>query len=641
MKTFALAAALLVLVHSAAFGQPTGPQPLPLLTQIPAPRDIAYPGTLKLSVDATDLERRIFRVRETVPVAGAGPMTLLFPKWLPGKHSPVGELDKLAGLAISSNGRRLDWVRDPVEVAAFTVQVPTGIKSLDIEFQYLSPTVGDQGRVVVTPEMLNVQWNNMALYPAGYFARQVQVEASLKLPKGWGYGTALESAASVDGIVTFRPVSFETLVDSPVFAGRWFRKIDLDPAGRSPVTLNVMADDPGLLEISPKQLQAHRDMIIQADKLYGARHFDHYDLLLSLSDRMGSIGLEHQRSSENGTSSRYFLDWDKLAASRDLLPHEYSHSWNGKFRRPADLWSPNFNVPMRDSLLWVYEGQTQYWGYVLAARSGLLTKQEVLDAIGMTAASLDNRIGRTWRQLADTTNDPIIAMRRPQPWTSWQRSEDYYAEGQLIWLDADTLIREKTSGKKSLVDFAKAFFGVRDGDWSPLTYGYEDVVTALNGVVALDWDTFLKARLESHGPGAPLDGLAKGGYRLIYTETPTDYFKSVEARRKLTDLTFSLGMALNKEGEITAVQWEGPAFDVGLTIGQKIIAVNGYAFDPDRLKDAVTAATGNKGGVEIIVKSGDRFQFLKIPYNGGLKYPRLERISGVPDRLGDILAPRK
>ena len=641
MKSQFLAIVLLTLAAPPVVAQSLGPQPLVFVTPIPPPRDVAYPGTVRLSVDATDLDRRIIRVRETLPVSGPGPIVLLFPKWLPGKHSPVGELDKLAGLIINANGKRLDWLRDPVEVAAFHVQVPPGVKALDLEFQYLSPTSGDQGRVVVTPEMLDVQWNNMALYPAGYFARQVQVEASIKLPRSWGYGTALETSAAVDGVVVFKPVSFETLVDSPIFAGRWFRKIDLDPGGRSPVTLNVMADDPGLLEITPKQIQAHRDMVSQADKLYGARHFDHYDLLLALSDRLGSIGLEHQRSSENGTNSRYFLDWDKLAATRDLLPHEYTHSWNGKFRRPADLWVPNFNVPMRDSLLWVYEGQSQYWGYVLAARSGLLNRQEALDAIGMTAASLDNRIGRTWRELADTTNDPIIAMRRPQPWTSWQRSEDYYTEGQLIWLDADTLIREKTNGKKSLDDFARAFLGIRDGDWSPLTYTYEDVLSALNGVVAGDWDAFFRTRLETHGPGAPLDGLARGGYRLVYTETPTDYFKSVEARRKSTDLTYSLGMSVNKDGEITSVQWESPAFAAGLTNGQKIIAVNGYGFDSDRLKDAVTTAKSPGDPLELIVKSGDRFRPLKLVYSGGLRYPRLERIAGVPDRLGDILTARK
>ncbi len=641
LKPIFLAAAVALSISTPSLAQSAGPQPLSMPAPLAAPRDVAYPGVIKLMVDATDLERRIFRVRETIPVSGPGPLTLLFPMWLPGNHAARGQLEKFAGLIITADGQRLEWQRDPVEVAAFKVQVPGGVHALDLEFQYVSPTDGDQGRVVVTPEMMNVQWNNMALYPAGYFTRQIRVQATIRLPQGWGYGTALETAASVDGLVTFKPVSFDTLVDSPAFAGRWFRKIELDPGGRSRVTLNIMADDPSLLEFTPKQLQAHRDMVSQADKLYGARHYDHYDLLLSLSERMGTIGLEHQRSSENGTAPRYFRDWDQLSSTRDLLPHEYTHSWNGKYRRPADLWTADFNTPMRDSLLWVYEGQTEYWGIVLAARSGLLTKQEALDAVGLTAAIYDNRVGRVWRQLADTTHDPIIAQRRPLPWPSWQRSEDYYSEGQLIWLDADTLIREKSGGTKSLDDFAKAFFGVRDGDWSQLTYQFDDVAATLNQILPYDWDAFFKSRLEGHGPGAPLAGLGRGGYKLVYTETPTDFLKSVEGRRKSTDLTYSLGLSLNKDGEITAVQWEGPAFKAGLTDGQKIIAVNGYGFDPDRIKDAVSTAKGKGPPVELIVKSGDRFRTLIIDYHDGLRYPRLERVIAMPDRLGDILAPRK
>jgi predicted metalloprotease with PDZ domain len=596
---------------------------------------------LKISVDATDLDRRIFRVRETVPVAGPGPLTLLYPRWIPGGHTPRGDLANLAGLIITGNGRRLEWTRDPVEVSAYHIDVPAGVQEVELEFQYLSATDADQGRVVVTPEMLNIQWISMALYPAGHFTRQIQIEPSVRLPEGWGYGTALETAKTADGLITFKPVNFEVFADSPMFAGRWFKKVDLDPGGRSRVTLNVMADDPALLDMNPKQIEAHRGMVTQADKLYGARHYDHYDMLLSLSDRLGGIGLEHQRSSENGTSPKYFTDWDKLPATRDLLPHEYTHSWNGKYRRPADLWTPNFNVPMRDSLLWVYEGQTQYWGYVLAARSGLLTRQEALDAIASTAATYDNRVGRTWRQMADTTNDPIIASRRPIPWTSWQRSEDYYSEGQLIWLDADTLIRERSGGKKSLDDFARAFFGVNDGDWGQLTYDFDEVVKTLNAVQPYDWAAFLKTRLESHGPGAPLGGVTRGGYRLVYSDTPTEYFKSAEARRKSTDLTYSLGLVLNKDGDLTAVQWDGPAFKAGLADGTKVIAVNGLAYDAERIKDAVQRARGAGDPVELIVKTGDRYRTVIIPYKDGLRYPRLERVAGTPDRLGEILTPRK
>jgi predicted metalloprotease with PDZ domain len=646
LKPILFAATALLIAASPAFAQSSGlqsagPQPAPLPTPIEAPRDVPYAGTLKISVDATDLDRRIFRIRETVPVSGPGPLTLLYPRWIPGGHTPRGDLANLAGLIVTANGKRLEWTRDTIEVAAYHIDVPDGVKQVELEFQYLTATDADQGRVVVTPEMLNIQWISLALYPAGHFTRQIKIEPSVRLPEGWGYGTALETARTADGLVTFKPVTFDVFADSPMFAGRWFKKVDLDPGGRSRVTLNVMADDPNLLDMSPKQIEAHRAMVVQADRLYGARHYDHYDMLLSLSDRLGGIGLEHQRSSENGTAPKYFTDWDKLPATRDLLPHEYTHSWNGKYRRPADLWTPNFNVPMRDSLLWVYEGQTQYWGYVLAARSGLLTRQEALDAIGATAATYDNRVGRAWRQMSDTTNDPIIASRRAIPWTSWQRSEDYYSEGQLIWLDADTLIREQSGGKKSLDDFAKAFFGVNDGDWSQLTYDFDEVVKTLNAVQPYDWAKFLKTRLESHGPGAPLDGVTRGGYRLVYTDTPTEYFKSAEARRKATDLTYSLGLVLNKDGDLTAVQWDGPAFKAGLTDGAKVIAVNGLGYDAERIKDAVQRARGAGDAVELIVKTGDRYRTVKIPYNGGLRYPRLERVAGTQDRLGEILTPRR
>ncbi|MGH8444165.1 MAG: M61 family metallopeptidase, partial [Solimonas sp.] len=501
---------------------------------IAEPQDVAYPGTLKLAVDATDLERHIFRVRETIPVEGGRRVTLLYPQWLPGNHSPTGRIDALAGLTIMAGGQRLEWTRDVANVYAFHVEVPQGAQALDVEFQFVSATDDKQGRIVMTPVMLNVQWNAVALYPAGYYASRIPVEASVRLPEGWGYGTALETRGVAAGVTSFKAVPFDTLVDSPIFAGRWFRQIDLDPGARRPVRLNLVADRPELLDATPAQIDTHKRLVQQTDRLYGARHYDHYDFLVALSDEIGGIGLEHHRSSENRVTPKYFSDWDKSFAGRDLLAHEFTHSWNGKFRRPADLWTPNFNVPMRDSLLWVYEGQTQYWGYVLAARSGLLSKEQTLDALAVTAAVYEQRVARQWRALQDTTNDPIIAQRRPIPWRSWQRSEDYYSEGQLVWLDVDTLIREQSRGRKSLDDFARAFFGVEDGRYVPLTYRFDDVVATLNAVQPYDWTTFLRQRLDEHAAGAPLDGLKRGGYELVYTDTATEYFKNLEKLRKIT-----------------------------------------------------------------------------------------------------------
>jgi predicted metalloprotease with PDZ domain len=640
---FAFAAALCVASPLAA--QPSeGPQPLPMPAPIATPRDVAYPaGTLKLEVDATDIERRIFRIRQTIPIVGGGPVTLLYPQWVPGGHSPRNALYNMAGLVVKANGKVVPWTRDPVQVFAFHLSPPADAKTLEVEFQYLSPTAGDQGRVVMTPEMLNAQWLNLAFYPAGYFTRRIQIDAAIKLPEGWGYGTALDTDGVDKGWTRFKTVDFDTLMDSPMFAGRYFKKYDLDTSGKSPVRLNIVADRPELLAATPEQIESHRELVRQADKLYGARHYNHYDFLLALTDRMGGIGLEHHRSSENGTDPEYFIDWAKNAPSRNLLPHEYNHSWDGKYRRPADLWTPNFNVPMRDSLLWVYEGQDQYWGFVLGARSGLVSKQQTLDALAMTAATYsEGRPGRDWRTVEDTTNDPIIAGRRPIPWTSWQRSEDYYSEGQLIWLDADTLIREKTGGKKSLDDFGRAFFGVNDGDWKqPLTYTFDDVVKTLNTVLPYDWATFLDTRARRVAPAYPLDGLARGGYKLVYTDKPTDYWKDNEANRKNVDLTYSLGLVLNREATITGVLWDSPAFKAGLTVGDKILAVNGIAYDTDRLKEVITAAKGGKEPITLIVKDGDHFKVQSVSYQGGLRYPRLERIEGKPDLLTKIYDPLK
>lgn len=639
----ALLALLALAVAGPLAAQPSaGPQPHPMPPAIPAPRDVAYPGVLKLEVDATDLERRIFRIRQTIPLAGSGPVTLLYPQWVPGGHSPRNGLYNLGGLVVrGAGGEIIPWTRDPVQVFAFHVSPAAGTTSLTVEFQYLSPTAADQGRVVMTPEMLNAQWISLAMYPAGYYVRRIPVDAAIRLPPEWGYGTALETASTDGGWTRFKRTDFETLMDSPMFAGRYFKRYDLDTSGKSPVRLNIVADRPELLAATPEQIEQHRELVRQADRLYGARHFDHYDFLLALTERMGGIGLEHHRSSENGTTPTYFTEWTKNAPARNLLPHEYNHSWDGKFRRPADLWTPNYNVPMRGNLLWVYEGQDQYWGFVLGARAGLVTRQQTLDALAMTAATYSvGRPGRQWRSVEDTGADPIIASRRPIPWTSWQRSEDYYSDGQLVWLDVDTLIREKTNGRKSLDDFARAFFGGHDGSWTPITYTFEDVAAELNKVVPHDWAGFLDDRIRDVRPEFPLDGLTRGGWRLVYAEAPTDYWKDTEAYRKIVDLTYSLGVTLNREGMITGVLWDGPAFKAGLSVSDRLIAVNGIAYDSERLKEAITAGKDGRP-ISLLIKDGDHYRTVSMIYRGGLRYPRLERIPGTPDRLSAIYAPLK
>ncbi len=617
------------------------PQTAPLPPPTPDAQDIPYPGTLQLSVDATDLDRHIFRIHETVPAAGGVPLTLLFPKWLPGNHSPTGPISEMGGLIISADGQRIAWTRDPVDDYAFHVTPPASARKIEIEFQDLSAVQSDEGRINVTPEMLRAQWTALSLYPAGYYARRIPIQAEIRLPEGWSFGTALEVASQKGPVISFKTVSYDVLLDSPLLAGRYFKRVDLDPGAPVPVTLDVAADRPELLEMRPEQIDAHKALVQQAYKLYGARHYDHYDFLFSVSDRASGIGLEHHRSSEDGVPSGYFIDWDKDAPNRDLLPHEYTHSWNGKYRRGADLWTPDYDRPMQGSLLWVYEGQTQYWGYVLAARAGLLSKDLALDAIALTAATYDNMPGRAWKALADTTNDPIVSQRRPQPWRSWRRSEDYYSEGQLVWLDADTLIREKTGGTKSLDDFAHAFFGVNDGAYDELTYDFDTVVATLNGIVPYDWASFLHARLEGHGPGAPLDGIKRGGYKLVYTDSPTDYHRQVMTLRKYEDFTYSLGFQISsKDMTLSSVLWDSPAFKAGLTVGAKLLAVNGIAYDKDRLKEVIRETQSLKLPIELLVQNGDHFRIVKLDYHEGLKYPHLVKEAENPS-LDAILASRQ
>ena len=619
------------------------PQPVRYVDTIPAARDIAFPGTVTLDIDATDTVRGIFSTHETIGGVSAGHMVLLFPQWLPGNHSPSGELDKLAGLHIRAGGpdggREIAWTRDPVDVNAFHIDVPAGAASLDIDLKFLSATKEDQGPIVMSPDMLRLQWNSMSLYPAGYFTRRIPVKAVVKYPAGWTASSGLPSKAA-GSTYTYDRTNYETLVDSPVLAGRYYRRWALSPR----VNLDVYADNPAELAASPEQIAAHKGLAEQAVKVFGAQHYDTYEFLLSISDVMGGIGLEHHRSSEDGVKLGYFLKWNDGPGPRNLLPHEYTHSWDGKFRRAADLWTPDYRTPMRDGLMWVYEGQTQFWGYVFQARAGLVSKQDTLDQYAAIMAQLDNRPARAWRDLLDTTNDPIISQRRPKGWVGYQRSEDYYNEGLLVWMEVDSILRRQSGGTKSIDDFARAFFGLDDGDYGEVTYTFDDVVATLNAIQPYDWRALLTRRLTETGAPAPLAGFVANGYRLVYGEEPTPSFKSAETTRETTDLSYSLGIVIGKEGVLTAVGWDTPAFQAGLTVGDAIVAVNGAAFSDTALKAAITAAkTGpNAGGapIALLVKMGNRFVTVAIDYHGGLRYPRLEKIGTADGGLDRLLAPR-
>ena len=610
---------------------------------IAPPQDTPYPGTIQIHIDASDTRQGIFRVHETIPVQ-AGELTLLYPKWLPGAHSPSGPIAMLAGLKITANGKPLKWKRYKYDVYAFRVVVPQGVADIEVDFQFLSGR-GSRAFIQMTDKMLALEWNSVSLYPAGHYSRQIKVEPSVRFPSGWQFGTALEKQSQSGDIVTFKPTTFNTLVDSPIYAGRYFKRVDLNPDAKAPVYLDVFADAPKDLEMTPEQVKVHRNLVTQAVKLFDSHHYDHYNFLFSLSDQLSGNGLEHHQSSEDGADPDYFNNWDDGAPNRDLLAHEYTHSWNGKFRRPADLWTPNFNVPMGDSLLWVYEGQTQYWGYVLTARAGMWTPEQFHDALAMVAANYDrNRVGFQWRTLEDTTNDPTTARRAGLPYRSWQMSEEYYSGGQMMWLAVDAKIRALTHDKKSLDTFAKDFFGVDNGSFVTRTYTFDDVVNTLNGVVKYDWAGFLRRYVDELEPPFT-KGLESTGWKLVYTDKESPYEKQYEGRdespRHIYNFTYSIGLTLTKDGGINDVRWNGPAFKAGIGSGGEVVAVNGQDYKASVLKRAITAARDSKQPIELLIKYQGDYTTVPVDYHGGLQYPHLERIKGTPDYLSQIIAPRK
>ncbi|HJV67846.1 peptidase M61 [Ideonella sp.] len=624
----------------------------------PAPPD-AWPGVIGLAVDATDLDRRIVRVQQTLPLAapGAQRLALRYARYLPGGHGPYGDVTRLAGLTIRAGDTRLAWQRDAADPFSFLVDVPAEAAQLSIDFQYLAPVRGSGERISITRQMLGIEWETVLLYPAGPAVDAIRVAPRLKLPPQWRQASALRAEGGMptqpgtDGWVEFAPVSVETLVDSPLFAGRHVKTVPLDaPHAAKPVTLTLLADEPGALEAGTKQLDAHRALVVQADKLFGGpRHFRHYDLMLALSDEFGGLGLEHHESSENGLRPDYFKDWDLAIRGRELLAHEYAHSWNGKYRRPADLTTPDYHQPMGNSLLWAYEGLTEYWGHVLAVRAGLTTPEQARDRLANVVAEVDARSGRRWRPLQDTVIDPAIGPGPTREWDEWQRNADYYDEAELVWLDADLTLRALSGGRRSLDDFARAFFGGptrtrADGSVAPRPYTEDELYAALNALQPNDWRRFFRERLDR--VGAPTPGLAASGWRLAWADEESRFqanergWEGESGTERPQNLAYSLGLRLIGDGTITQVFWSSPVFDAGLTKGMVVVAVNDHAYKPERLEAAVRANRDGSAPIRLLVKDGELYRSVAIDWRGGLRYPRLERVPGAPDRLGALQSPR-
>jgi predicted metalloprotease with PDZ domain len=595
---------------------------------------------IQLAVDAREAPRNILHARLRI-TAAPGPLTLAYPKWMPGNHRPSGPIQNLTGIIMEANGRRVDWERDEIDPYSFHVTVPPGAHELDVLLDaVIDEGVAGSSGPAASSNVLDVNWNMAVLYPADLASDDVQVTPTVTLPDGWQFGTALEIASHTGDTIIFKPVSLTTLVDSPLIAASHFKRIVLKSDDNIPHALDMAAESDADLALTDKQLADVNNLVAQTAKLFGARHYRHYDFLLTLSDQVGGRGLEHHESSDNAPGERYLLNPEQFMAEGSLLPHEFTHSWNGKYRRPAGLVIKNYQQPMIDDLLWVYEGLTDYLGNVLAARSGFWTPEQFREALAETAARMDVRPGRTWRSLEDTTRS-VQSLRLQGPaWQSWRRSLDYYPEGDLIWLEVDTKIRDLTHGRRSLDDFCRAFHGGESGPPRVVPYTFDQLVAALNQVAPFDWATLLHDRVDKVSEHAPLGGIDAGGWRLVYNNTPNAFISAGEHFSHGADYSFSLGFSVTTTGKLVDVIVGSPAYRAGLAPHMTLIAVNGRKFSSDALKEAVDAAAKDRQPISLIVENADFVKPYTIEYSGGIRYPHLERVNDKPDVLDAILKPR-
>jgi len=604
-------------------------------------------GTIEIAVDLRESPRRLLHSRLTIPVK-PGPLTLLYPKWIPGDHGPTGPINELANLRIVADGQVLSWKRDEMEMFAFHCIIPDRISSIEVSFDMLGivPDGGQSGHVSSTPNLSILNWNEVLLYPSGHPSDSLKFHARLTLPEGWNHGTALTMEGKADGNqVAFKPCSLTSLIDAPVIAGKHFRSLDLAPGSKVDHRLELAVDSATDLELPRRVVDGYRRLVAETGALFGSRHYREYHFLLALSDPVGHFGLEHHESSENRLPERSFLDTELLKTTASLLPHEMVHSWNGKFRRPARLTSPDYNKPVYAELLWIYEGLTTYLGRILPARSGLWSAEDFRDHLAVVAADAEHYKGRAWRSLSDAATSAPKLYGTGDAWAfrRWSADASFYDGGELLWLEVDATIRSLSEGKKSLDDFCRAFYGGEGGKPAVSFYEIQDIVTALDKVASHDWAKFFAERVNVPLKDAPLGGLERSGWKLTYGEESTEMFKAIEKSGKwgfddpMVNLTYSLGLLLNEDGTVVDVV-PGLASDrAGISPSVKIIAVNGRRFSPTLIRDAVKASKADKGPIDLLTEDGDFFKNHAIDYHEGARYPRLERIKQRPDSLSKIL----
>jgi predicted metalloprotease with PDZ domain len=613
---------------------------VPALAQTPRPLADAYPGVIALEVDASDFDHRVMRVHERIPVV-PGRLRLAYPQWIPGHHGPTAQANSVAGLVMRAGGKELAWHRDISDVFIYEVDVPAGATELDVSFDYLSTLPGAMGRVVMTATLVSVDWENLVLYPADVKSIGIQVRPSAKVPRGWHVGSALRPRVDVAGdVVSYPAVSLTELVDDPLWAGSPGTRVELSSMHGIDTAMEVFGDLPERLHYEPAHVEALKSMVEQTYKALGRPYFGHYDFLFALDGEFSPIALEHLSSTEIRLDPEFFTRWKAFAPARRVIAHEFVHSWVGKKHRPADLATGNYNVPMGDTLLWVYEGETDFWSYVITGRSKLVDKEQSLDSIARTASFVDGRTGRSWRDLQDTTNDPVIGYNgRQRSWGGWQRGFDYYAESVFLWMEADARLRTLTAGAKSMDDFAQSFHGSLKAP-GIVTYTEADIDAALEALAPGNWHAWLRERLESKTRSPAAEALRAAGWKVVYTETQGQYLEDIDSENKGADFSWSIGLSTGKDDAITYVQWNGPAFRAGLASGGKLLAVNGHAYKKGILKAVITESKKTKAPIALLVKEGEMYKTVNVSYSDGLRYPHLARIEGTPDLLSKLLEAR-
>jgi predicted metalloprotease with PDZ domain len=596
-------------------------------------------GPIRVEVDTTRAPQKIIHSHLEMPVQ-AGALELYYPEWIPGEHMPDGPIINMAGLKFMGAGKAIPWRRDLIDMFAFHLDIPQGASTLDIDFDFLlsAPAEGYSSGASATAFLNLVSWNQLVLYPKGYDAANINCIPSLKLPAGWKFGTALPGAKDEGNTIEFAPVSLETLIDSPVITGLYFRAIQLTPGQTPSHEIDIAADSEADLAMTP-ETQAHfRQLVAEAGALFGSKHYRDYHFLLTLSDNVAHFGLEHHESSDDRTREHSLTDEATRIDFAGLLPHEYVHSWNGKYRRPADLLSPDYHHPMKDDLLWVYEGLTEYLGSeLLTVRSGLWNQQQGREELAHVAAALDNEPGRTWRPLQDTADSAVFLYDAGNDWSNWRRGTDFYEESTYLWLDVDDTIRRLTNDKKSMNDFCKLFYGEASGEPDLKPYIFDDVVAALNRIAPYDWASFLRARFDSTPPNTIDESLENSGWKLVYNDQPNEMEENHNAIRREINLSLSIGLELMDDGNVVDVIYDGPSYKAGMGPGMRVTAVNGKQFSAETLKNAVEAAKGATAPIQLIVANGPAVQTYTVDYHGGQRYPHLVREEGRPDFLSEIL----